>query len=104
LSVEYSASLEERDELPDHLFKGSSNLTLLKNLRKLAPAARIVVTAETLASARQMYHEGADYVFIPRIISAHYLADVLQRISSGGGNAIRANAAAWVEKRHEVLA
>lgn len=89
--------------IPDHLFKGTSNLKLLKNLRKMAPQARIIVAAETLDSAREMYHDGADYVFLPRIITAHYLADVISRMMSGGATAIKEGAAAFVSNRKEVL-
>jgi Kef-type K+ transport system membrane component KefB len=89
--------------IPDHLFKGTSNLSLLKTLKKLAPKARIVVAAETFDSAREMYHEGADYVFLPRVIASHYLADVLNRMQAGSATAIREGAASYLAKRQEVL-
>jgi len=89
--------------IPDHLFRGTSNLKLLKSLRKLAPEAHIVVAAETLDNAREMYAEGADYVFLPRVITAHYLADVLGRMLAGNSKAIREGASKYLSKRVEVL-
>lgn len=89
--------------IQDHLFKGTSNLKLLNNLKKLAPKARVIVAAETLDSAREMYRDGADYVFLPRIISSHYLGDVISRMLSGGATAIKEGAANYVRNRREVL-
>lgn len=89
--------------VPDHFLKGTNNLQLLVNLRQLAPEARIVVTADTFQAARDLYEAGAAYVLVPRLVTSHYLADVLSRIQSGSGDAIRQGAAAFVQKRQEVL-
>lgn len=90
--------------IPDHLFKGTSNHKLLMQLRALAPKSRIVVTAETLVSAREMYCDGADYVFLPRIIASRSLADVLERLRTARGHAIRARGVAELTRRREILA
>lgn len=89
--------------LPDVSLKGITNLKLLKILRGLAPKAKIIVTAETLRSAREMYESGADYVLIPRLVTAHFLADILERFQSESGEAIRAGAMEFLEKRREIL-
>lgn len=89
--------------IPDSSLRGTSNLNLLRVLKKLAPQALIIVTADTLSSARQMYVEGADYVFIPRLIGAHYLADIIDRYKSGDHAIIRAKAAEFIASRQEVL-
>jgi len=69
--------------IPDHQLKGTSNLNLLRSLKGLAPKAKIVVTAETFASAQDMYDEGAAYVFLPRSLAAEHLADVIEKIDAG---------------------
>jgi len=89
--------------IPDHLLKGTNNLKLLKTLKKIAPVAKIIVTAETINSAREMYNEGADYVFVPRLVTAHYLADVVERIQVESSQSMKEGAIAHLEKRIEVL-
>lgn len=89
--------------IPDHLLKGTNNLKLLKTLKKIAPVAKIIVTAETINSAREMYSEGADYVFVPRLVTAHYLADVVERIQVESSQSMKEGAIAHLEKRIEVL-
>lgn len=89
--------------IPDQMLKGTSNLKLLKQLQKLAPQARVIVTAETIESAREMYREGAEYVIVPRLVNAHYLADVLDRLRSASRGSIRPAAMAHLEKWTEVL-
>ncbi|MBI2872102.1 MAG: cation:proton antiporter [Chloroflexi bacterium] len=66
--------------IPDPILKGTSNLRLIRPLRRLCPEAKIVVTAETGPSALMMYGEGADYVSLPRADAARELADLLLRL------------------------
>lgn len=89
--------------VPDSHLKGTTNLKILKTLKTMAPHARIVVTAETLETARTMYEQGADYVFIPRIVSAHYLVDVLERVQSDRMDAIRQGAIKFLKEWEELL-
>ncbi|HYX33429.1 MAG TPA: cation:proton antiporter [Oligoflexus sp.] len=89
--------------VPDHLFKGTSNLKLLRTLQDLAPQAMHIVTAETIDAARQMYAQGASYVFIPRIVAAHYLVDVIERIQSNRLDAIKQGAEKFISKWQETL-
>ena len=89
--------------IPDHMLKGTSNGELFKVLRRLAPTATIILTAETIESARTMYLSGADYVIVPRFISAHYVADILDKSRAGDLPAIRDRAAALIDLRVEVL-
>lgn len=90
--------------IPDSQLKGTKNLRLLRQLRRLAPLAKVVVTAETLDTAREMYAAGADFVFLPRLESAQHLADVLDRIDDDGGRTVRESAIAQLADRTEVLA
>lgn len=89
--------------VPDHLFKGTSNLKLLRTLQELAPQALHIVTAETIDAARQMYAQGASYVFIPRIVAAHYLVDVIERIQSNRLDAIKQGAEKFLGQWQETL-
>jgi hypothetical protein len=89
--------------VPDHLFKGTSNVKLLRTLQELAPQALHIVTAETIDAARQMYAQGASYVFIPRIVAAHYLVDVIERIQSNRLDAIKQGAEKFLGQWQETL-
>jgi len=89
--------------VPDHLFKGTSNLKLLRTLQELAPQAMHIVTAETIDAARQMYAQGASYVFIPRIVAAHYLVDVIERIQSNRLDNIKQGAEKFISQWQETL-
>lgn len=90
--------------IPNSLLKGTSNSKLLTALKEIAPEAKYVLTAETLQEARGLYAEGADYVFIPRIISARYLMDVIERIEAGHGEVARESAIKMLDQRKEVIA
>jgi len=89
--------------IPDHILKGVTNLTLLKALKKLAPNSQVIVTAETLSSAREMYENGADYVFLPRMLSAEYLADLLDHIHAGTDAAFKQASKDRLKDWQEVL-
>ncbi len=90
--------------IPDHILKGITNLKLLRELKKIVPHAKIVVTAETLESAKAMYKEGADYVFIPRIISSRHLADALEAMEKGQLQGIRDIELKELNEREEIVA
>lgn len=89
--------------IADPFLKGTSNLKILKHLKEICPQAKIIVTAETIETAKDMYKAGAAYVFIPRIVSAHYLADILERIESGADENVRNNAIKFLETRKELI-
>jgi Kef-type K+ transport system membrane component KefB len=90
--------------VPDHLFKGITNLKLLRALKEMAPEAQVVVTAETIASAREMYKEGADYVFVPRLLASQYLADLIDHIHAGTDVNFKSESKRRLENWNEVLA
>ncbi len=64
--------------IPDTILKGTSNLSLLKYTKRINPDARVVVTAENVQSARELWSAGADYVVLPHFAAADTLAPVLQ--------------------------
>ena len=89
--------------LPDHQLRGISNLELLGVLRGLAPTATLVVTAETIASGREMYAAGADYVFTPRLLAASHLAELVDHVHAGTVGPFREESRRKLERWAEVL-
>jgi Kef-type K+ transport system membrane component KefB len=63
--------------ISDWFLKGTSNLQLLRSVRSLAPAARIIVTADSAEGAQDLYTAGADYVMVPSALTAEHLATIL---------------------------
>ena len=69
--------------VPDMVLAGTNNLLLVRKLRKIAPNADIIVTAETFSSHDQLYEAGANYVVLPRVITADYILDIMNKSISG---------------------
>ncbi len=63
--------------ISDWFLKGTDNRRLLRQVRGLAPSARVVVTADSPAGARRLYAEGADYVLMPPALAAEHLYHLL---------------------------
>jgi Trk K+ transport system NAD-binding subunit len=74
----------------DWFLKGTSNLTLLRVVRGLAPKAQVIATADRLVDAETLYSEGAAYVLIPPALSAEHLYRLLLDRSEGALEAARA--------------
>jgi voltage-gated potassium channel Kch len=89
--------------IPDSLLKGTTNARLLRKLRSIAPDAAIIVTAEVLEQARELYREGATYVFSPRLMSVRELAEIVLDARVGLIDESRRVAAEELEERVEVL-
>ncbi|GIL16857.1 MAG: membrane protein [Oligoflexia bacterium] len=90
--------------IPDQILKGITNVKLLKILKQVAPQAQIIVTAEKIESAREMYQAGADYVCLPRLISAFYLADIIEKLQTeGSSTVIKDKASEFIATRKEII-
>jgi Kef-type K+ transport system membrane component KefB len=63
--------------ISDWFLKGTSNLQLLYEVRGLTSSAKVVLTADTLEGAKQLYAAGADYVLIPQALTAEHLFRIL---------------------------
>src|SRR4030095_14968149 len=63
--------------ISDWFLKGTSNLQILRSVRSLAPAARVIVTGDTAEGAQELYVAGADYVMVPSALTAEHLATLL---------------------------
>jgi Kef-type K+ transport system membrane component KefB len=101
------AGIEEAEvivsTIPDHYLKGISNQRLVQLVRQLNPKALVVVTAETLASARELYAAGADYVSVPRLNAAADLLPALEKLLAGVADSDREAFQAVVKHRHEIV-
>ncbi|MGH7277388.1 MAG: cation:proton antiporter [Candidatus Rokuibacteriota bacterium] len=63
--------------ISDSYLRGTDNRRLLRMVRALAPLAQIVLTADTLDTARDLYAEGAHYVVLPPALAAEHLYHLL---------------------------
>lgn len=89
--------------ISDDFLRGTDNRKLLALLRKVNPTAKIIVAANKVVLARQLYAEGADYVVVPRLLAADHLVEVLQALQRGEGEQVKAAAMAALEQRDEVV-
>jgi Kef-type K+ transport system membrane component KefB len=69
--------------VPDSLLKGGTNEKLVRQIRSINKTAKIVATAELLASVHDLYAAGADYVTVPRIEEAQELYRVIEAADAG---------------------
>jgi Kef-type K+ transport system membrane component KefB len=89
--------------ITDDVLRGTTNLRLLRNVRRVNPAASVVVTSEHISQARELYAEGADFVYIPRLHSAKQLAAVLREGLRKGFEEVRRAELEELLERDEVL-
>jgi Kef-type K+ transport system membrane component KefB/voltage-gated potassium channel Kch len=66
--------------ISDEILVGTDNLKLIDQIKKIAPQARIIVTAESPSRAVALYRAGADYVFLPNQLAAQRLLTVVTRL------------------------
>ncbi|MEO8604446.1 MAG: cation:proton antiporter [bacterium] len=88
----------------DDFLRGTDNMTLLRQVRRLNPAARVILCAETLDQARRIDAAGADYVVLPRVETARAFLDILLAVEKGLLDELRVRALAELSERDEVLA
>lgn len=70
--------------VPDDMLKGTTNLALARELRRLAPKAKIMVNAVQTVDAAAMYEAGADYVFSWRTETARGVLPAIEATLNGG--------------------
>jgi Kef-type K+ transport system membrane component KefB len=63
--------------IPNSVLRGTTNLRLLHLAKRLCTQAQVIVTAGTIKGALELYRNGADFVFIPRIHSSKFVAGLI---------------------------
>ena len=103
----HHAGIEEAElvvsSITDDILRGTTNLRLMRNIRRLNPKAKVVVTSEHIKQATELYEEGADFVYVPRLHSASDIATILKESLRSGFPSSRMDAMAMLRSRHEVL-
>jgi Kef-type K+ transport system membrane component KefB len=91
--------------ISDAILRGTTNLRLLRQARRLCPEAQIVVAADTIASAVELYEQGGDFVYIARLHSAGHMADLIARAmrNEAGFRQFREDELRLLKERQEVL-
>jgi hypothetical protein len=89
--------------ISDNILKGTDNERVLKQVRQLCPHAWAMVTADTPQRALELYACGADFVFIPRLHSASYMAEVIEDGFKEGFERLRAQQVNHLKMRNEIL-
>lgn len=91
--------------IPDTVLVGTDNLKMIKQIQSICPHAKIIVTAESAARALKMYAEGADYVFLPRTLSAQHLIPVVHELLNDKERAkiIKQDQMNWLQQREEII-
>jgi hypothetical protein len=69
--------------IPDDILRGTSNKQLVQTVRSINKGAIVIANAEELASAREVYACGADYVYMGRINTARALEKIITRTMEG---------------------
>jgi voltage-gated potassium channel Kch len=87
----------------DDFLRGTSNLKMIQQLRKMAPHAKLIARAEKVELAKEMYAAGADYVVLPRQFVAEEVLKILTRIDNGTLEEARLAELAALGSRREVL-
>jgi Kef-type K+ transport system membrane component KefB len=89
--------------VPDSLLIGATNEKLVRHVRALNPSAKIIATADVLASVPDLYAAGADYVTVPRMTDAQELFKAIAAADGGLLHDLRADTEAQLRARREVL-
>jgi Kef-type K+ transport system membrane component KefB len=76
--------------IPDTILVGTDNLRMIRHIRGLCPHAKIIVTAESASRAVKMYAEGADYVLLPRLLTARHLLEIIGHMVKNDNSRIQA--------------
>jgi voltage-gated potassium channel Kch len=65
--------------ISDAILRGTTNLRLLRQARRLCPRAQVIAAADSISSAIELYEQGADFVYIARLHSARHMAELITR-------------------------
>ncbi len=65
------------------------NISLIRKIRGENPKAVIIIVAERISEATELYTQGADYVILPKFISGEKASDVIRKAKKGRGEISR---------------
>jgi Kef-type K+ transport system membrane component KefB len=65
--------------ISDAILRGTTNARLLRQIRRLSPNAQVITATDNISSGIDLYGEGADFVYIARLHSAAYMAELIAR-------------------------
>ena len=89
--------------VPDSLLKGANNEKLVRHVRSINQAAKIISTADLLGDVGDLYAAGADYVTVTRLTDAEELYRVIDAADQGLLKEKRAEMDSILSERREVL-
>jgi Kef-type K+ transport system membrane component KefB len=89
--------------ISDELLVGTDNLSLIDRLKKIAPEARVIVTAESPNRALALYNAGADYVYLPNQLAAQHLLTAVERLLRGKPVVLKEEELKRLMERDEVM-
>jgi Kef-type K+ transport system membrane component KefB/Trk K+ transport system NAD-binding subunit len=89
--------------ISDEILVGTDNLKLIDQMKKIAPQAKIIVTAESPAKGVSLYRAGADYVLMPNQLAARDLLPVIERLLLREEVVLKDQEIEHLEKRNEVI-
>jgi Kef-type K+ transport system membrane component KefB len=91
--------------ISDAILRGTTNLRLLRQARRLCPNAQVVAAADTVSSAVELYEQGADFVYIARLHAASRMAELIAAAvqNENGFKVSREEEFQLLKQREEVL-
>ena len=91
--------------ISDAILRGTTNRRLLRQARRLCPKAQVIAAADNISSAVELYEQGADFVYIARLHSARYMAELIARAiqDEDGFKDLRDDEFRLLKQREEVL-
>jgi Kef-type K+ transport system membrane component KefB len=89
--------------IPDNILVGTSNLKIIRHIKKLCPLAQIIVIAESPKAALRMYREGADYVLLPNRLAGSHLLHIMERLLHQDAAGLREREIENLQGREEIL-
>jgi Kef-type K+ transport system membrane component KefB len=91
--------------ISDAILRGTTNLRLLRQARRLCPQAQVIAAADTISAALELYEQGADFVYIARLQSSIQAAELI-RLAAGDEKVLpsrREEELRLLKERREVL-
>lgn len=89
--------------ITDEILVGTDNLRLLREVKKLAPHAKVILIAQSNTRALELYQAGADFVLRPNMATAQQLLPVVLGFLRGEDAIIKEEELSRLTQREEIL-